>query len=49
MTVSTRFVQTAGFGLPVAANAVRARMPVNAMASATGASRQARMGGPAVA
>jgi hypothetical protein len=49
MTVSTRFVQTAGLGLPVAANAVRARMPVNAMASISGASRHTRMGAAAFA
>lgn len=36
-----RSVQTAGLVLPVAAHAVRPRMPVKATASAAGASRQA--------
>src|SRR4029077_2988170 len=48
ITVSTRFVQTAGFGLPVAAKPVSARMPVSAMARATGANRHARTGAAAV-
>jgi hypothetical protein len=41
MTVVTRSVQTAGLVLPVAAHAVRPRMPVAPIASATGAKRHA--------
>jgi hypothetical protein len=48
ITVSTRFVHTAGLGLPVAAYAVSATMPVKAMASASGASLHARIGAAAV-
>ena len=44
ITVWTLFVHTAGFGLPVAAKAVSATIPVQAIASAIGASRNARAG-----
>jgi hypothetical protein len=44
MTVWTLFVHTAGLGLPVAAKAVSATMPLHATASAIGARRHARTG-----
>ena len=42
MTVTTRCVHTTGFGLPVATNPLRARMPATAAESATGANRSGR-------
>ncbi|HET9780758.1 MAG TPA: hypothetical protein VFR33_03180 [Candidatus Dormibacteraeota bacterium] len=49
MTVSTLLVQTAGFGLPVAAHPVSAAIPIMATASATGASRKIARRGLALA
>jgi len=44
LMVTTRSVHTAGFGLPVAAYALIAAMPIRARPSATGAGRQASAG-----
>ena len=47
MTVTTRWVQTTGLALPVARNALRARMPTRLTPNAAGANRQVRTSGGA--